>query len=93
MGCGNVQDGNRWFTDFLSWHISMLNFVKTSGRRLFDRNVLCSFCSESEGLFRYGNYRREAEDLHAVVQLFQKIGHVITTIIGHSKGSHPFPLF
>ncbi|KNA24374.1 hypothetical protein SOVF_016080 [Spinacia oleracea] len=48
---------------------------------------------ESEGLFRYGNYRREAEDLHAVVQLFQKIGHVITTIIGHSKGGNVVLLY
>ncbi|XP_021730002.1 putative uncharacterized protein YDL057W isoform X2 [Chenopodium quinoa] len=48
---------------------------------------------ESEGSFRYGNYRREAEDLRAVVQHFRGTGHVITTIIGHSKGGNVVLLY
>ncbi|KAF9681010.1 hypothetical protein SADUNF_Sadunf06G0181200 [Salix dunnii] len=42
---------------------------------------------ESEGLFQYGNYRREAEDLRAVVQYFRGENRVISAVIGHSKGS------
>lgn len=41
---------------------------------------------ESEGLFQYGNYRREAEDLRAVVQYFRGENRVISAVIGHSKG-------
>uniref|UniRef100_A0A803LB95 Serine aminopeptidase S33 domain-containing protein n=2 Tax=Chenopodium quinoa TaxID=63459 RepID=A0A803LB95_CHEQI len=48
---------------------------------------------ESEGSFRYGNYRREAEDLRAVVQHFNGTDHVITTIIGHSKGGNVVLLY
>ena len=40
------------------------------------------FCRESEGSFRYGNWRKEAQDLHAVIQHFHGIG----CAIGHSKG-------
>lgn len=43
-------------------------------------------CRESEGSFMYGNYRREAEDLRAVVQHFCKQERLISAIIGHSKG-------
>ncbi|KAL9227242.1 hypothetical protein vseg_002959 [Gypsophila vaccaria] len=48
---------------------------------------------ESEGSFRYGNYRREAEDVRAVVQHFRGIGYVISTIIGHSKGGNVVLLY
>ena len=41
---------------------------------------------ESEGSFMYGNYRREAEDLRAVIQHFFDKERPITAIIGHSKG-------
>ncbi|XP_043722274.1 uncharacterized protein LOC122669553 isoform X3 [Telopea speciosissima] len=41
---------------------------------------------ESEGSFQYGNYRREAEDLHAVVLHFSGVKHQISAILGHSKG-------
>lgn len=41
---------------------------------------------ESEGTFQYGNYRREAEDLRAVVKHFQGEKQCIVAIIGHSKG-------
>ncbi|XP_028777303.1 uncharacterized protein LOC114733993 isoform X1 [Neltuma alba] len=43
---------------------------------------------ESEGLFRYGNYYREADDLRAVVQHFREEKYIITAIIGHSKGGN-----
>ncbi|RDX61560.1 hypothetical protein CR513_60199, partial [Mucuna pruriens] len=41
---------------------------------------------ESEGLFQYSNYWTEADDLHAVAQHFHKSNHVISAIVGHSKG-------
>lgn len=41
---------------------------------------------ESEGSFKYGNYRREAEDLRAVVEHFKAEGRCIVAIVGHSKG-------
>ncbi|XP_038696707.1 uncharacterized protein LOC119993590 isoform X2 [Tripterygium wilfordii] len=40
---------------------------------------------ESEGSFQYGNYRREADDLRAIIQHFRGDGYVISAIIGHSK--------
>ncbi|GAA0151598.1 hypothetical protein LIER_37315 [Lithospermum erythrorhizon] len=43
---------------------------------------------ESEGSFQYGNYRREAEDLRAVVEHFTASGREIKAIIGHSKGGN-----
>ncbi|KAH9761654.1 Hydrolase 4 domain-containing protein [Citrus sinensis] len=48
---------------------------------------------ESEGSFLYGNYRREAEDLRAIVQDFCAKGRVITAIIGHSKGGNAVLLY
>lgn len=42
--------------------------------------------SESEGSFQYGNYRREADDLRAVVEHFHEEKHFIAAIVGHSKG-------
>ncbi|KAM7276937.1 hypothetical protein ACFE04_018803 [Oxalis oulophora] len=41
---------------------------------------------ESEGSFEYGNYWREADDLHAVIQHFKSVNRVISVILGHSKG-------
>nr|KYP46179.1 Putative uncharacterized protein YDL057W family [Cajanus cajan] len=41
---------------------------------------------ESEGLFQYGNYWREVDDLHAVTQHFRESNRVISAIVGHSKG-------
>uniref|UniRef100_A0A2P2KW83 Serine aminopeptidase S33 domain-containing protein n=2 Tax=Rhizophora mucronata TaxID=61149 RepID=A0A2P2KW83_RHIMU len=46
---------------------------------------------ESEGLFQYGNYCREAEDLRSVVQHFCGEKRVITAVIGHSKGVFVIP--
>ncbi|KAM3378963.1 putative protein isoform X1 [Capsicum galapagoense] len=41
---------------------------------------------ESEGSFQYGNYRREADDLRAIVEHFHEEERFIATIVGHSKG-------
>ncbi|VVA10337.1 PREDICTED: putative uncharacterized [Prunus dulcis] len=41
---------------------------------------------ESEGTFQYGNYWREADDLHAVIQHFSGENRAASTILGHSKG-------
>jgi len=43
---------------------------------------------ESEGSFEYGNYRREADDLHAVIQHFSGANRIISAILGHSKGGN-----
>ncbi|XP_050366792.1 uncharacterized protein LOC126785214 isoform X1 [Argentina anserina] len=48
---------------------------------------------ESEGLFQYGNYRREADDLRAVVQHFLGCHYAITAIVGHSKGGNAVILY
>lgn len=42
---------------------------------------------ESEGTFQYGNYRREADDLHTVIQHFSGANRAASTILGHSKGA------
>lgn len=41
---------------------------------------------ESEGLFQFGNYWTEVDDLHAVAQHFHESNRVISAIVGHSKG-------
>lgn len=41
---------------------------------------------ESEGTFQFGHMRREADDLHAVIQHFSGSNHVVSAIFGHSKG-------
>lgn len=41
---------------------------------------------ESEGSFQYGNYRREADDLHSVVEFFNGANRKVTAVLGHSKG-------
>nr|GMD48807.1 putative esterase [Ipomoea batatas] len=48
---------------------------------------------ESEGSFQYGNYHREADDLHTVVEHFRQNGRFITAIIGHSKGGNAVLLY
>lgn len=48
---------------------------------------------ESEGSFQYGNYRRETDDLRAVVQYFHGKEHTVTAIIGHSKGGNVVLLY
>ncbi|CAB4296656.1 unnamed protein product [Prunus armeniaca] len=48
---------------------------------------------ESEGSFRYGHYRREADDLRAVVQHFRVQNYVVTAVVGHSKGGNAVLLY
>ncbi|XP_059633117.1 uncharacterized protein LOC132275931 isoform X2 [Cornus florida] len=48
---------------------------------------------ESEGSFQFGNYWREAEDLHAVIQHFSGANRPISAILGHSKGGNVVLLY
>ncbi|XP_021275514.1 uncharacterized protein LOC110410224 isoform X3 [Herrania umbratica] len=48
---------------------------------------------ESEGSFQYGNYSREADDLHAVIQHFSGENRVVSAIVGHSKGGNVVLLY
>ncbi|KAB1209338.1 hypothetical protein CJ030_MR6G016559, partial [Morella rubra] len=48
---------------------------------------------ESEGSFQYGNYRREADDLHSVIQHFSGANHKVRAILGHSKGGNVVLLY
>lgn len=48
---------------------------------------------ESEGSFQYGNYRREVEDLRAVILYFQKQNRKVCAIAGHSKGGYVVLLY
>ncbi|KAM7252640.1 hypothetical protein ACFE04_008149 [Oxalis oulophora] len=48
---------------------------------------------ESEGTFQYGNYRREAQDLRAVVQHFHRNNREVIALIGHSKGGNVVLLY
>ncbi|XP_047970698.1 uncharacterized protein LOC125213941 isoform X1 [Salvia hispanica] len=48
---------------------------------------------ESEGSFQYGNYRREAEDLYAVVKHFKAEQRCIVAVVGHSKGGNAVLLY
>ncbi|GLU10058.1 hypothetical protein SLE2022_268860 [Rubroshorea leprosula] len=48
---------------------------------------------ESEGQFQYGNYFREADDLHSIIQHFCGVNRVVTAILGHSKGGNVVLLY
>ncbi|KAL2511616.1 alpha/beta-Hydrolases superfamily protein [Abeliophyllum distichum] len=48
---------------------------------------------ESEGSFQYGNYRREADDLRAVIKHFHGDNRCVVAIIGHSKGGNAVLLY
>ncbi|BAB32948.1 esterase/lipase/thioesterase family protein-like [Oryza sativa Japonica Group] len=48
---------------------------------------------ESEGEFEYGNYRKEADDLHSVVSYLCKEKYDVTAIVGHSKGGDVVTLY
>ncbi|KAL5227272.1 hypothetical protein ABZP36_015537 [Zizania latifolia] len=48
---------------------------------------------ESEGEFEYGNYRKEADDLHSVVSYLFKENYDVTAIVGHSKGGDVVALY
>ncbi|XVF88767.1 hypothetical protein PTKIN_Ptkin19aG0078100 [Pterospermum kingtungense] len=48
---------------------------------------------ESEGSFEFGNYLREADDLHAVIQHFFGANRTVKAILGHSKGGNVVLLY
>ncbi|KAJ0973643.1 hypothetical protein J5N97_015608 [Dioscorea zingiberensis] len=48
---------------------------------------------DSEGSFQYGNYRKEVQDLRAVVLYFQKQKQKVCAIAGHSKGGNVVLLY
>ncbi|XP_058224637.1 putative uncharacterized protein YDL057W isoform X1 [Rhododendron vialii] len=48
---------------------------------------------ESEGVFRYGSYHRETDDLRAVVQYILGEKRSIAAIVGHSKGGNVVLLY
>ncbi|KAL6881983.1 hypothetical protein ACP4OV_011455 [Aristida adscensionis] len=48
---------------------------------------------ESEGEFQYGNYRKEADDLHSVVSYLKQENYDVTAIVGHSKGGNVVVLY
>ncbi|KAJ0724122.1 putative feruloyl esterase [Helianthus annuus] len=48
---------------------------------------------ESEGSFGFANYRKEVDDLHAVIQHFTAANRVVCAIIGHSKGGNAVVLY
>ncbi|XP_059431410.1 putative uncharacterized protein YDL057W isoform X1 [Corylus avellana] len=48
---------------------------------------------ESEGSFEFGNYCKEADDLHAVVKHFSGANRIISAILGHSKGGNVVLLY
>ncbi|XP_060208496.1 uncharacterized protein LOC132635911 isoform X3 [Lycium barbarum] len=48
---------------------------------------------ESEGSFQYGNYRREGDDLRAIVEHFHEEERFIAAIVGHSKGGNAVLLY
>ncbi|XP_078160755.1 uncharacterized protein LOC144556138 [Carex rostrata] len=48
---------------------------------------------ESEGIFQYGHYWREVDDLRAVVSYFSNQKYNIIAIVGHSKGGNAALLY
>ncbi|KAK9059600.1 hypothetical protein SSX86_020304 [Deinandra increscens subsp. villosa] len=48
---------------------------------------------ESEGLLEFGSFRKEVDDLHAVVQHFTSTNRDVGAIIGHSKGANVVVLY
>ncbi|XP_044976215.1 uncharacterized protein LOC123443757 isoform X1 [Hordeum vulgare subsp. vulgare] len=48
---------------------------------------------ESEGEFQYGNYRKEAEDLHSVVSYLYQEKYDVAAVVGHSKGGDVVVLY
>ncbi|GKC95004.1 alpha/beta hydrolase fold protein [Tanacetum coccineum] len=48
---------------------------------------------ESEGSLQFGNYRKEVDDLHTVIQHFTAANRVICAILGHSKGGNVVVLY
>ncbi|GJM94091.1 hypothetical protein PR202_ga10707 [Eleusine coracana subsp. coracana] len=55
-------------------------------------DLVAALTKESEGEFEYGNYRKEADDLHSVVA-YLKEKYDVTAIVGHSKGGNVVVLY
>ncbi|GJZ27045.1 alpha/beta hydrolase fold protein [Tanacetum coccineum] len=48
---------------------------------------------ESEGSFQFGNYRKEVDDLHTVIEHFTTANRAVCAILGHSKGGNVVVLY
>ncbi|XP_065049336.1 uncharacterized protein LOC103992696 isoform X2 [Musa acuminata AAA Group] len=62
-------------------------------RSLLSCAMVLDLRSESEGVFQFGDYWKEAEDLHAVVLYFSEQKYEISAIVGHSKGGDDVLLY
>ncbi|CAJ1941673.1 unnamed protein product [Sphenostylis stenocarpa] len=75
------------------------NFIMTNLAAALENAGISSFRfdftgnGESEGSFEFGSYWREAEDIHAVVQHFQKTNRTVIAVVGHSKGANAALLY
>ncbi|MBA0777547.1 hypothetical protein Gotri_005557 [Gossypium trilobum] len=76
--------------DFAGNGWRVLGIISTFKGRV---RVLVTVEEESEGSFQYGNYYREADDLHAVIQHFSGESRVVSAILGHSKGGNVVLLY
>ncbi|CAN6684692.1 unnamed protein product [Malus baccata var. baccata] len=65
---------------------------KKEGRAREKKKTSVAGYVESEGTFQYGNYRREADDLHSVVEYFSRAKRAPRAILGHSKEDKDFLL-
>ncbi|KAF8670986.1 hypothetical protein HU200_050259 [Digitaria exilis] len=59
----------------------------------FTASKECVIVTESEGEFQYGNYRKEADDLHSVVSYLYQEKYDVAAIVGHSKGGDVVVLY
>jgi pimeloyl-ACP methyl ester carboxylesterase len=48
---------------------------------------------ESEGVFSLGEYHKEVDDIHAVVDHADRLGYRVIALIGHSKGANDVLLY
>lgn len=76
------KDNVNWF--LIEFHKVVVKIVNVF--QVFNCNFPFFPSRESEGSFQYGNYFREADDLHAVIQHLNGTNRVTTAILGHSKG-------
>lgn len=68
-----------------------VNLILTDALTKEGISVFCfdfSGNGESEGTFEFGNYSKEADDLHSVVMYFSGLKRVIGGILGHGKGGN-----
>ncbi|KAF3674217.1 putative delta(8)-fatty-acid desaturase-like [Capsicum annuum] len=74
--------------------LSIPRLIVSSVSKIAPRALLSIVAkNESEGSFQYGNYRREADDLRAIVEHFHEEERFIATIVGHSKGGNVVLLY